>query len=165
MSILRTNPQSPTCWSSPKIRINDQIVSLLPRRYRVDGAVLPKCVRAPRGDGRTAVLSGDLLVAACRVWEKSGKTMDAQAAPRLEFDANKVRALIARYLSIDVEQLTDEVHFRNDFELDSLDQLELLILIEEEFSGVEFSDAAVDRIEVVGDLIRHIEITNKILAA
>ena len=82
--------------------------------------------------------------------------MDARAAPQLDFDANKVRALIARYLGIDVDQLTDEVHFRIDFDLDSLNQLELLILIEEEFSGVEFSDAAVDRIEVVGDLIRHI---------
>jgi acyl carrier protein len=87
--------------------------------------------------------------------------MDARATLQLDFDANKVRALIARYLGIDVEQLTDEVNFTNDFELDSLDRLELLMLIEEEFSGVEFSDAAVDRIEVVGDLIRHIEITNK----
>ena len=34
-----------------------------------------------------------------------------------------------------------------------------MILIEEEFSGVDFSVAAVDRIEVVGDLIRYIEIT------
>jgi acyl carrier protein len=87
--------------------------------------------------------------------------MDALATLRLDFDANKVRALIARYLGIDVEQLTDEVHFRNDFDLDSLNWLELLILIEETFSGVEFSDAAVDQIEIVGDLIRHIEITNR----
>jgi len=79
----------------------------------------------------------------------------------LDFDANRVRTLIARYLGIDVEQLTDEVNFTNDFELDSLDRLELLILIEEEFSGVEFSDAAADRIEVVGDLIRHIEMSKK----
>jgi hypothetical protein len=34
-----------------KHRTNDQIVCLLPRGYRVDGASLPKCVRAPRGDG------------------------------------------------------------------------------------------------------------------
>jgi acyl carrier protein len=107
-------------------------------------------------------LSADLI--GCR-WEKSAKTMDARAALQLDFDVNKVRALIARYLGIDVEELTDEVHFRNDFDLDSLNRLELLILIEEAFSGVEFSDAAVDRIEVVGDLIRHIEITNKGLAA
>jgi len=88
--------------------------------------------------------------------------MDARATLQLDFDANKVRALIARYLGIDVEQLTDEVHFRKDFDLDSLNWLELLVLIEETFSGVEFSDAAVDQIEVVGDLIRHIEITNRV---
>ena len=91
--------------------------------------------------------------------------MDARATLQLDFDTIKVRALIARYLGIDVGQLTDEVHFRNDFDLDSLNWLELLILIEETFSGVEFSDAAVDRIEVVGDLIRHIEITNRASAA
>ena len=87
--------------------------------------------------------------------------MDARATLQLGFDPIIVRALIARYLGIDAEQLTDEVHFRNDFDLDSLNWLELLILIEETFSGVEFSDAAVDQIEVVGDLIRHIEITNR----
>jgi acyl carrier protein len=91
--------------------------------------------------------------------------MDARATLQLDFDANKVRALIARYLGIDVEQLTDEVHVRNDFDLDSLNWLELLILIEETFCGVEFSDAAVDQIEVVGDLIRHIAITNRASAA
>ena len=91
--------------------------------------------------------------------------MDARATLQLDFDTIKVRALIARYLGIDVEQLTDEVHFRNDFDLDSLNWLELLILIEETFSGVEFPDAAVNQIEVVGDLIRHIEITNRASAA
>jgi acyl carrier protein len=84
--------------------------------------------------------------------------MDARAAPHVDFDANKVRALIAKYLGIDAERVTDEAHFRNDFDLDSLDQLELLILLEEEFSGVEFSDAAVEQIEIVGDLIRYMEI-------
>jgi acyl carrier protein len=89
--------------------------------------------------------------------EKSGKTMDARAAP---FDPNKIRVLIAKYLGIDAERVTDETHFRNDFDLDSLEQLELLILLEEEFSGVEFSDAAVEQIEVVGDLIRYTEINS-----
>ena len=78
------------------------------------------------------------------------------------FDANKIRALIAKYLSIDAERVTDETHFRNDLDLDSLDQLELLILIEEGFSGVEFSDDAVEQIEHVGDLIRYVE-TNCLL--
>jgi acyl carrier protein len=84
--------------------------------------------------------------------------MDALAAQHVDFDANKIRVLIAEYVGIDAERVTDEAHFRNDFDLDSLDQLELLILIEEEFSSVEFSDAAVEQIKVVGDLIRYLEI-------
>ncbi len=83
--------------------------------------------------------------------------MDARA---LAFDANKVRVLIAKYLGVDAERVIDEAHFRKDFDLDSLDQLELLILIEEEFSGVEFSDDAVEQIEVVGDLIRYMEVNS-----
>ena len=67
--------------------------------------------------------------------------MDTRTAP---FDANKIRALIAKYLGIDAERVTDETHFRNDFDLDSLDQLELLMLIEEEFSGGEFFLDGVD---------------------
>lgn len=86
--------------------------------------------------------------------------MDAPAAPKADFDANKVRTLIAKYLAIDAERVTDEAHLSDDFDLDSLDQLELLTLIEEEFSGVEFSDTAIEEIEVVGDLIRYIETTN-----
>jgi acyl carrier protein len=84
--------------------------------------------------------------------------MDARAAPQVGFDSNKLRALIAKYVGIDAERVTDEAHFRNDFDLDSLDQLDLLILIEEEFPGAELSDEAVQQIKVVGDLIRYMEI-------
>jgi acyl carrier protein len=84
--------------------------------------------------------------------------MDARAATQVGFSPNKVRALIAKYLGIDAERLTDEAHFRNDFDLDSLDRLELLMLLEDEFFGVEISDDAIKEIEVVGDLIRYMEI-------
>jgi acyl carrier protein len=84
--------------------------------------------------------------------------MDAGATPQVDFVANKIRALIAKYLGIAAERVTDEAHFKNDFDLDSLDQLELVILIEEEFFGTEFTDNAVERLEVVGDLIRYVEI-------
>jgi acyl carrier protein len=84
--------------------------------------------------------------------------MDARGASQLYFDANKVRAVIAGYLGVDAQRLTDETHFRKDFDLDSLDRLELLILIEEEFVGLQISDDAITQIEVVGDLIRYMEI-------
>jgi acyl carrier protein len=82
-----------------------------------------------------------------------------RAAPQVDFDTNKVRTLIAEYLGIDAKRVTDEAHFSEDLGLDWLDQIELMILIEDAFAGVEFSDT--DQIEVVSDLIRHIEITNK----
>ena len=40
---------------------------------------------------------------------------------------------------------------------DWLDRLDLMIAVEDQFAGVEITDDDVDRIELVGDLIRHIE--------
>ncbi len=79
------------------------------------------------------------------------------AAPQLDFDTNKLRALIAEYVGIEAERVTDEAHFSDDLGLDWLDQIELLVLIEDEFAGIKISEI---QIEVVGDLIRHIENTN-----
>ncbi len=72
-----------------------------------------------------------------------------------DFGADKVRQLIADYIGVDASQVTDEAHLSDDLGVDWLDQLDLLVLIEDEFVGVEFSD--VTAIEVVGDLIRHME--------
>jgi acyl carrier protein len=74
-----------------------------------------------------------------------------------DFDADKVRKLIADYLKIDVNRVIDEAHLSDDLGVDWLDQLELLIIIEDEFADVQFSDGAA--IDVVGDLIRFIETT------
>jgi acyl carrier protein len=87
--------------------------------------------------------------------------MDTRAWLQVNFDADEVRKLIAEYLDIDAKRITDEVHFSDDLGLDWLDKLELMILIEDKFADVEFSDAAVQEIEVVGDLIRQIEMSNK----
>jgi acyl carrier protein len=77
-------------------------------------------------------------------------------APQEEFDSDKVRTLIAQYLGIEAKQITDEAHF-GEFGMDRYDRLELMILIEDAFTGVEITDNDADQIEVVGDLIRHIE--------
>ena len=87
--------------------------------------------------------------------------MDTRAGLQVNFDADEVRTLIADYLGIGAKQVTDEAHLGDDLGLDWLNQLELMILIEDEFAGVEFSDTAVHEIEVVGDLIRHIEMSKK----
>ena len=71
--------------------------------------------------------------------------------------SNDVRTLIANQLGVDVKRVTDEAHFTNDLGADWLDRLELMIVIEDRFADVIITDEDVGQIEVVGDLIRHIE--------
>jgi acyl carrier protein len=73
------------------------------------------------------------------------------------FAANDVRALIANHLGVSVGRVTDEAHFTDDLGADWLDRLELMIAFEDQFVGVQITADDVDRIELVGDLIRHIE--------
>ena len=73
----------------------------------------------------------------------------------LAFD--DVRTLIANQLGVDVKRVTDEAHLTDDLEADWLDRLELMIVIEDRFADVVMTDEEVDQLEVVGDLIRHIE--------
>jgi acyl carrier protein len=77
-------------------------------------------------------------------------------APQEAFDSDKARTLIAEYLGVEAKQVTDDVHF-GELGMDRYDRLELMILIEDAFIGVEITDNDADQIELVGDLIRHIE--------
>jgi acyl carrier protein len=70
---------------------------------------------------------------------------------------NDVRTLIANQLGVDVKRVTDEAHFTDDLGADWLDRLELMIVIEDRFADVIITDEDIDQIEVVGDLICHIE--------
>src|SRR5262249_53964239 len=70
--------------------------------------------------------------------------------------SNDVRTLIANQLGVDVKRVTDEAHFTDDLGADWL-RLELMIVIEDRFVNVVITDEDVDQIEVVSDLIRHIE--------
>lgn len=52
----------------------------------------------------------------------------------------QVRELIAEHLNVNPDQVTDAAHFTNDLGGDSLDQLELLMQVEDEFD-IEIPDA------------------------
>ena len=77
-----------------------------------------------------------------------------RTAPQEAFDSDKARTLIAEYLGIEAKQVTDDAHF-GELGMDRYDRLELMILIEDTFTGVEIKDDAADQIEVVGDLPPH----------
>jgi acyl carrier protein len=78
-------------------------------------------------------------------------------ATREVLASNDVRTLIANHLGVDVKRMTDEAHLTDDLGADWLDRLELMIVIEDQFADVLITDEEVDQLEVVGDLIRHIE--------
>jgi acyl carrier protein len=82
---------------------------------------------------------------------------DQPTAIKAVFATNDVRTFIANRLGVSVGRLTDEAHFTDDLGADWLDRLDLMIAVEGQFAGVEITDGDVDRIEFVGDLIRHIE--------
>jgi acyl carrier protein len=71
--------------------------------------------------------------------------------------SNDVRTLIAHQLGVDIKRVTDDAYLTDDLGADWLDRLELMIVIEDQFADVVITDEDVDQIEVVGDLIRHIE--------
>jgi acyl carrier protein len=75
------------------------------------------------------------------------------------FDIDKMRALIAEQLHVDITRVTQDASFSDDLGASWLDRLELMIRIEDQFVDVEITDDDADQIEVVGDLIRYIEET------
>ena len=77
------------------------------------------------------------------------------------FSINEVRTLVARQLRVDIEFVTSETHFANDLGADSLDRVELMLAIEDQFAGVKITDDDVEQIQVVGDLVRHLNINRR----
>jgi len=71
-------------------------------------------------------------------------------------DVATIRSLVAEYLDVELELVSDEARFFTDLGADWLDRLELMIAVEDHF-GLEIADDAIDRMEVVGDLIRFIQ--------
>jgi acyl carrier protein len=68
----------------------------------------------------------------------------------------RVKVIIVDLLGVDPEQVTVEARFREDLEADSLDLVELIMALEEEFGG-EISDEQAQKITTVGDAITFLD--------
>ena len=68
----------------------------------------------------------------------------------------KIRAIIADQLDIDPESITLETNLQKDLEADSLDAVEIVMAIEEEFS-IETPEDSMDEFLVVSNIVRFIE--------
>ncbi|MBR2871378.1 MAG: acyl carrier protein [Clostridia bacterium] len=70
--------------------------------------------------------------------------------------ADKVRETISKQLNKPIEDLTDDKEIVNDLGADSLDVVEMLMNLEEEY-GVTVPEEDAVNIKTVGDIIRVIE--------
>lgn len=68
----------------------------------------------------------------------------------------KIRATIASQLSIDEEEIKMESSFMNNLGADSLDIVELIMALEEEYE-IEIPDEDVEKIATVGDVVEYIK--------
>ena len=68
----------------------------------------------------------------------------------------KLREIICDQLQVNEDEVTMESNIRDDFDADSLDFVDIVMSIEDEFN-VEVPDEAIDDIKSVGDLVKFIE--------
>ena len=69
---------------------------------------------------------------------------------------DKIRQIIAEQLGVKKEEVTDGAKFVDDLGADSLDTVELVMALEEEF-GIEIPDEDAEKLATVGDALRYIE--------
>ncbi|WP_395150162.1 acyl carrier protein [uncultured Allofournierella sp.] len=68
----------------------------------------------------------------------------------------RVRELLAEQLDIDEEKITMDSDILEDFEADSLDVVDMVMTLEDEF-GVEIPDEDIENFHTVGDVVRFID--------
>jgi len=68
----------------------------------------------------------------------------------------KVKEVIVRELSVPESKVTENASFDGDLSADSLDVVELVLALEDEFD-VEIPEEDAEKIQTVGDAVRYLE--------
>jgi acyl carrier protein len=69
--------------------------------------------------------------------------------------ADKVKSIIVEQLGVAAEDVTENASFIEDLGADSLDIVELVMALEEEYD-IEISDEDAEKIQTVGDAVNYI---------
>jgi acyl carrier protein len=72
------------------------------------------------------------------------------------FSEDRVKEIIAKELEVDPKQLSPEAKFIEDLGADSLDIVELVMALEEEF-GLDIPDEDADKLKTVGDAMNYLK--------
>lgn len=68
----------------------------------------------------------------------------------------KIKGIIAEQLNIDEDIIQIETHLMKDLEADSLDAVEIIMAIEDEFD-IEIPDEDAEQFQTVSDLVNYVE--------
>lgn len=69
---------------------------------------------------------------------------------------DKIKDILVDQLEIEPERITMDASFTEDLGADSLDLVDLVMSLEDEF-GMEVPDDAIESLKTVGDAVRYIE--------
>ena len=69
---------------------------------------------------------------------------------------DRLKKIIAKELSVSEEEVTPDASFIDDLNADSLDLVELIMALEEEF-GVKITDEEADKIKTVRDAMDYVQ--------
>ncbi len=75
---------------------------------------------------------------------------------------DKVKKIVVEQLSVDADTVTPQSNFANDLGADSLDTVELVMALEEEFD-IEIPDEAAEKITTVQEAVNYIN--SKVVAS
>ena len=90
-----------------------------------------------------------------RLLAAAGSTLQWEVVA-LSATFDKLQAIVAEQLGVDLEKGTPDAEFVQDLNADSLDLVELIMSLEEEF-GVEISDEDAEKIVKVSDAMEFIQ--------
>lgn len=69
---------------------------------------------------------------------------------------DKILGLITEATKVDTSNVTEETHFTDDLNLDSLDMVELMMKMEDEF-GIEIPENDTEKLQTVGAVLRYLK--------
>ena len=83
-------------------------------------------------------------------------TLEQEVKSVAAFSEDRVKEIIAKELEVETKQLTPEAKFIEDLGADSLDIVELVMALEEEFD-TEIPDEQAEKIQTVGQAVEYIK--------
>ena len=69
---------------------------------------------------------------------------------------DRILQIIAEQFNIDKDELTEDMNFQYDLNADSIELVELVMTIEEEFE-TEVSEEDLEKLKTIGDVIDYVE--------